>query len=237
VDALSSNPGYPKLAKDPVSGNRRLYYQADAAEPYPDALLEKLLEIGPGRIAAMDAAGIDVAVLSLTAPGIEQLEPTWATRLAHEANDELAAGIATSIPRGRSPRCSESSSSPRSTMWRSSARTACPTSRGGAKRRSGTSRGRRTMDEGATGGIAQLLVDFASAQCQTQSSWIWRPPKGGLGLLSKGRQAWVACVLVGGRSGVCAGAGDSTRDRRGGAWVQDQPRSPFLSSLSSPSCP
>ena len=94
VDALSSNPGYPKLAKDPVTGNRRLYYQADAAEPYPDALLEKLLDIGAGRIAAMDAAGIDVAVLSLTAPGIEQLEPTWATKLAREANDELAAAIA-----------------------------------------------------------------------------------------------------------------------------------------------
>jgi predicted TIM-barrel fold metal-dependent hydrolase len=94
VDALSSNPGYPKLAKDPVTGNRRLYYQADAAEPYPDALLEKLLDIGAGRIAAMDAAGIDVAVLSLTAPGIEQLEPKWATKLAREANDELAAAIA-----------------------------------------------------------------------------------------------------------------------------------------------
>ena len=94
VDALSSNPGYPRLAKDPVTGNRRLYYQADAAEPYPDALLEKLLDIGAGRIAAMDAAGVDVAVLSLTAPGIEQLEPTWATKLAREANDELAAAIA-----------------------------------------------------------------------------------------------------------------------------------------------
>ena len=94
VDALTANPGYPKLANDPVSGNRRLYYQAAAAEPYPDALLEKLLDIGAGRIAAMDAAGIDVAVLSLTAPGIEQLEPKWATRLAHDANDELAAAIA-----------------------------------------------------------------------------------------------------------------------------------------------
>ena len=94
VDALTANPGYPKLANAPVSGNRRLYYQADAAEPYPDALLEKLLDIGAGRIAAMDAAGIDVAVLSLTAPGIEQLEPKWATRLAHDANDELAAAIA-----------------------------------------------------------------------------------------------------------------------------------------------
>jgi hypothetical protein len=28
VDALSSNPGYPKPAKDPATGNCRLYYQA-----------------------------------------------------------------------------------------------------------------------------------------------------------------------------------------------------------------
>ncbi len=94
VDALTENPGYPRLAHDPATGNRRLYYQADAAEPYPDALLDKLLDLGAGRIAAMDAAGVDVAVLSLTAPGIEQLEPSWATKLAREANDELAAAIA-----------------------------------------------------------------------------------------------------------------------------------------------
>lgn len=31
VDALTSNPGYPRPADDPVSGNRRLYYQADVA--------------------------------------------------------------------------------------------------------------------------------------------------------------------------------------------------------------
>lgn len=94
VEALESNPGYPRLARDPESGNRRLYYQADAAEPYPDALLEKLLDVDTGRIAAMDTAGVDMAVLSLTAPGVEQLEPTFAGRLAREANDELARAIA-----------------------------------------------------------------------------------------------------------------------------------------------
>jgi predicted TIM-barrel fold metal-dependent hydrolase len=94
LEALERNPGYPRLARDLKSGNRRLYYQADAGEPLPDVLLEKLLDIDAGRIAAMDAAGVDVAVLSLTAPGVEQLEPAVATRLAREANDELARAIA-----------------------------------------------------------------------------------------------------------------------------------------------
>ena len=93
VDALYANKGYPRLAEDAATGNRRLYYQADAAEPFPDALLNKLLDIGAGRIAEMDAAGVDVAVLSLTAPGVEQLEPAAATKLARQANDDLAEAI------------------------------------------------------------------------------------------------------------------------------------------------
>jgi predicted TIM-barrel fold metal-dependent hydrolase len=56
-------------------------------------LLERLTDIGAGRIAAMDAAGIDVQVLSLTAPGLEQSETAEALALARESNDYLAAGV------------------------------------------------------------------------------------------------------------------------------------------------
>jgi uncharacterized protein len=56
-------------------------------------LLEQLTDLGERRIAEMDKAGIDVQVLSLTAPGVEQLEPAEAIALSTESNDFLAAAI------------------------------------------------------------------------------------------------------------------------------------------------
>jgi predicted TIM-barrel fold metal-dependent hydrolase len=41
----------------------------------------------------MDAAGIDMQVLSLTSPGTEQLEATAATAVAREANDRVAEAV------------------------------------------------------------------------------------------------------------------------------------------------
>ena len=57
-------------------------------------LFEQLGDVGEGRIAAMDEAGIDVQVLSLTSPGTEQLAAPDAVVLAREANDFLAGAIA-----------------------------------------------------------------------------------------------------------------------------------------------
>jgi uncharacterized protein len=93
IEAYLSSSGYPRLAKDEASGNLRLYYQADAAEPWGEANSKKLLDLGEGRIAEMDAAQVDVAVLSLTAPGVEQLEVGLGTRLAQSTNDRLAEAI------------------------------------------------------------------------------------------------------------------------------------------------
>jgi predicted TIM-barrel fold metal-dependent hydrolase len=52
-----------------------------------------IYDLGEGRIAGMDAAGIDVAVLSYATPSVERLEPSLARDLARQANDTLAAAI------------------------------------------------------------------------------------------------------------------------------------------------
>jgi predicted TIM-barrel fold metal-dependent hydrolase len=57
------------------------------------AILKHLLDTGAGRIAEMDAAGIDMQVLSLAVCGLEDLEPAAATALASTANDHLAATV------------------------------------------------------------------------------------------------------------------------------------------------
>ncbi len=56
-------------------------------------LIEQLTDIADKRIAAMDAAGIDMQVLSLTSPGTEQLDAPDAVALSREVNDFLAAGV------------------------------------------------------------------------------------------------------------------------------------------------
>jgi predicted TIM-barrel fold metal-dependent hydrolase len=57
-------------------------------------IIEPISDLGDDRIAAMDEGGVDLAVLSLAAPGVEQLDGAEAVRLARECNDELAAAVA-----------------------------------------------------------------------------------------------------------------------------------------------
>src|SRR5919205_2599364 len=53
----------------------------------------QLFDLDAGRIAAMDAAAIDLQVLSLMAPGLEQLDAADAVAVARDANDRLAAAV------------------------------------------------------------------------------------------------------------------------------------------------
>jgi uncharacterized protein len=53
-----------------------------------------LADLGERRLAAMDAAGIDVQVISHTTPGVQHLEAATAVTLAREANDRLAHAVA-----------------------------------------------------------------------------------------------------------------------------------------------
>jgi predicted TIM-barrel fold metal-dependent hydrolase len=57
------------------------------------AVDERLREIGEGRLARMDRAGVDVQVLSVTTPGTQSLAPAQAVALARQANDVMAAAV------------------------------------------------------------------------------------------------------------------------------------------------
>ncbi len=71
-----------------ATGSHRNGAPSPIAELHP-----KLLDLGAGRIAAMDDAGVDVQVLSLAAMGFDALDSASATPLARDINDELAAAV------------------------------------------------------------------------------------------------------------------------------------------------
>lgn len=60
---------------------------------YMEALQPKLLDLGAGRIAAMDEAAVDFQVLSLAAMGFDSLDAATANALAQDVNDELAEAV------------------------------------------------------------------------------------------------------------------------------------------------
>ncbi|MEU0507870.1 amidohydrolase family protein [Amycolatopsis sp. NPDC006125] len=67
-----------------------------------DDNLERLEDLGAGRIAAMDTQGIDVSILALTPPGTQPLPPREALALSRAANDLAAAAVARNPARFRS---------------------------------------------------------------------------------------------------------------------------------------
>jgi predicted TIM-barrel fold metal-dependent hydrolase len=79
----------PAFMEGPGRGHR----QAVSSGGLPAELPDELCNLGDKRLAAMDAAGIDMQVLSLTTPGVEQLEAAEATASAREANDSLAVAV------------------------------------------------------------------------------------------------------------------------------------------------
>ena len=64
--------------------------QAPGAGFGDDPLAQRLRDFGNRRLADMDAQGVDMQVLSLTTPGVQNLAPADAVTVAREANDALA---------------------------------------------------------------------------------------------------------------------------------------------------
>ncbi len=80
----------PAFLAGPGKGIRE---QAKNPDHLMARIFEQLSDLGGQRIAAMDAAGIDLQVLSLNSPGVEQLEPAEAVAVARETNDFLADAV------------------------------------------------------------------------------------------------------------------------------------------------
>jgi 2,3-dihydroxybenzoate decarboxylase len=58
---------------------------------YTNDIVDRLTDLGPGRINAMDACGIDMQLLLMTAPGVQVFDKEDALAIAKDANEEAAA--------------------------------------------------------------------------------------------------------------------------------------------------
>ena len=110
IASAASDSEYFRIATEETFGTSEVY-DATAAliaanptdevglglPPRASELAQKLLDLGDGRIAAMDAGRIDMQVLSLWSPGVQIFGPQQGTELARHTNDLLADAI------GRNP--------------------------------------------------------------------------------------------------------------------------------------
>jgi 2,3-dihydroxybenzoate decarboxylase len=113
ITAIASSPNYKRIAVEEAWITREIadeytrfiatnpqdepgfmalggrYYAPGASSP----LLASMLDMGAGRIAAMDRLGIDMQLLLLTAPGVQVFDAGTATALAADSNDQLADAV------------------------------------------------------------------------------------------------------------------------------------------------
>ncbi len=93
IKYLRRHKGYPRLEriKDAKHGEVDcLMRMPGSSQVIWPQLMERLLDIGKGRIAEMDKNGIDLQVLSMAGPGVEELDAKDAAALARSVNNELA---------------------------------------------------------------------------------------------------------------------------------------------------
>jgi predicted TIM-barrel fold metal-dependent hydrolase len=77
-----------------LTGPGKLFLERiQSAGPRGMKVYDGLRDIGDKRIAEMDAAGIDMQVLSLNSPGVEQAETADAIAVSREANDFLGEAV------------------------------------------------------------------------------------------------------------------------------------------------
>jgi len=95
-EALRSRKGFPRIeAVDDENGRKvdRLFRTPFSSQPVSAQQTARLLDLGEGRLAEMDRDGIDMQVLMLAGPTVEELDLPGAAALARDINDELAAAV------------------------------------------------------------------------------------------------------------------------------------------------
>ncbi len=75
-------PGFRKMGESILADN-----------PGTQIIHQRLIDLGAGRIANMDASGIDMQLISITSPGVQVLEAELARDLAQDANNHLSAAV------------------------------------------------------------------------------------------------------------------------------------------------
>jgi predicted TIM-barrel fold metal-dependent hydrolase len=93
IIAFEEHYTLPAIVDAHPNSPRKLFDVSRGGSGWPPPGIE---DLGEGRIAAMDAAGIDVQILS-NVPGVEAVEIPQAVELARQAND-AAAAAATEFP-------------------------------------------------------------------------------------------------------------------------------------------
>ena len=71
----------------------RRFGTQDLAMQLTERVAEPLMDLGEGRLRAMDEARVDTAVLSVTTPGLQQLPPSEALALQSPTNDVIADAV------------------------------------------------------------------------------------------------------------------------------------------------
>jgi len=90
VSIIEKNYPVPEVGQQEKVLERELPFLAPARREYT---LNRLYDIGEGRLQEMDEAGIDMQVLSLVSPGVQVLDPPAGTALAKKINDKVSEAV------------------------------------------------------------------------------------------------------------------------------------------------